>query len=116
MNAIKIEKSLLHVRKFRWKSCEVICVLFLALSAAITWATLASETLHHGDFVHNPPIIMAVAQDHSDGQKSRHVPKIVVSTVIVTSWYDFFAALVIAMCLYQSRIHLGCLQLVEKIC
>jgi len=42
---------------------------------------------HHASFVHGPPIITAVTQDHGDGQKSRHTPKITVFAVIVTPWF-----------------------------
>jgi len=42
--------------------------------------------IHHADlsdFVHSSPIITAVTEDYSNGQKSRHTPKITAFTVIV---------------------------------
>jgi len=57
----------------------------IALNVAINLsAKLASDKLHCADFVHNPPKITAVAQNHVDGQESRHTPKITAFTVIVT--------------------------------
>ena len=46
-------------------------------------ANMASEKLHHADFVHNRLIIMAITQNHGDGQKSQHTRKIMVFTVTV---------------------------------
>lgn len=38
--------------------------------------------LHCAGFVHNPPITKAVMQNHGDGQKSWHMPKITVFMMI----------------------------------
>ena len=41
-------------------------------------------------FLHSPAIVVAVTQDHCNGQKSRQTPKIMVFTVII---HDYLAAL-----------------------
>jgi len=60
----------------------------LVLNAAINWRTklaVSTDKLHCADSVYNPLLITAVAQDHGNGQESRHMPWI---TVIVIPWFS----------------------------
>jgi len=77
------KKSFSISKKTRSKSCQLI-KYSVSTNSAINWrAKLASEKLHCANFVHNVLIIMAVMQNHGNGQKSWNMPKITVFTVIV---------------------------------
>ena len=58
----------------------------LSIECSINWRVkLASKKLHCANFVPNLPIIASVMQNNGDGQKSEHMPKIMVLRVIVTT-------------------------------